>query len=109
VSNPLLPLVDCVADLQVVYVLDTNGDGQRDAWVNDIRALLPTAADVRAQVVEVRAHLLAQEGQLDNTYTSPVSFNVGSDGAGRNFDVSGYRNYRWKVYSIAVKPKNLAQ
>jgi prepilin-type N-terminal cleavage/methylation domain-containing protein len=110
-SNPLLPLLDCVADLQVVYVLDTNADGERDAWVNDIRTLLPTAADVRAQVVEVRAHLLVQEGQRDDTYQSPVtSFNVGSDGRGRpSFDVSGFRNYRWKVYTISVKPKNLEQ
>lgn len=113
--NPLLPLMDCVADLQMVYVLDTNGDGQRDAWVNDIRASLPAAADVRAQVVEVRAHLLVQEGQRDDSYQSPVtSFYVGSDGAGRNFDFSLYpnnswKNYRWKVYTITVKPRNLAQ
>jgi prepilin-type N-terminal cleavage/methylation domain-containing protein len=109
-TETLLPLVDCVADMQVVYGLDTNGDGVRDAWEDDIRALLPTAADVRAQVVEVHVHILAQEGQLDNTYTSPVtSFYVGSGTKGNTFDVSGYRNYRWKVYSIAVKPKNLAQ
>ncbi len=108
-SNPLLPLMDCVADMQVVYGLDTNGDGVRDAWEDDIRALLPTSADIRAQVVEVHVHILAQEGQVDTSYTSPVSFYVGSGTKGRNFPVTGYENYRWKVYSIAVKPKNLAQ
>ncbi|MBP2684221.1 MAG: hypothetical protein H6Q79_2260, partial [Deltaproteobacteria bacterium] len=28
---------------------------------------------------------------------------------GNNFNVSGSRNYRWKVYTMAVKPANLAQ
>ena len=110
-GNPLLPLVDCVADMEVLYLLDTNGDGVPEPPpVNDIRALLPTAADVRAQVVEVRVHLLVQEGQRDDSYQAPVSsYFVGSGGVGRNFDISGYGNYRWKVYSIAVKPRNLVQ
>jgi hypothetical protein len=39
---------------------------------------------------------------------------VGPDNVvGRSFDLngvigSGYPNYRWKVYSIVVKPRNLA-
>jgi prepilin-type N-terminal cleavage/methylation domain-containing protein len=109
-TETLLPLLDCVADMQVVYGLDTNGDGVRDAWEDDIRTLLPTAANIRAQVVEVHVHVLSQEGQLDDTYANPVtSLYVGSGGKGNNFNLSGYKNYRWKVNSIAVKPKNLAQ
>ncbi len=110
VSNPLLPLMDCVADMQVVYGLDNNADGVVDAWTPDISALLPTAADVRAQVVEVHVHILAQEGQRDDSYTNTMNpIPVGSMGVVNNFDLTGYGNYRWKVYSIAVKPKNLAQ
>lgn len=111
-STPtLLPLMDCVADIQVVYVLDTNADGVRDDWENDIRTLLPAAADLRTQLMEVRVHILAQEGQMDPAYTSPeTSFYVGSGGRGRNFPISGsLLKYRWKVYSIVVKPMNLAQ
>jgi prepilin-type N-terminal cleavage/methylation domain-containing protein len=109
-TETVLPLLDCVADMQVVYGLDTNGDGTRDAWEDDIRPLLATAADVRAQVVEVHVHVLTQEGQVDNAYTSAVtSFPLRSGNKGRDFDISGFRNYRWKVNSIAVKPKNLAQ
>lgn len=105
----LLPLLDCVADMQVVYGLDTNADGAVEAWSFDISVGM-TAADIRAQLAEVRVHILAQEGQRDDSYTTPSdNVFVGSQGVGRNFDVSGYRNYRWKQYSIVVKPKNLAQ
>lgn len=105
----LLPLLDCVADMQVVYGLDNNADGAVDAWSSDISVGM-TAADIRTQLAEVRVHVLAQEGQRDDSYTTPSdTIFVGSQGVGRNFDVSGYRNYRWKQYSIVVKPKNLAQ
>ena len=105
----LLPLIDCVADIQVVYGLDNNADGAVDAWSSDISVGM-TAADIRTQLAEVRVHLLAQEGQRDDSYRTPTdNIYVGSQSMGRNFDVSGYRNYRWKLYSIVVKPKNLAQ
>lgn len=105
----LLPLLDCVADMQVVYVLDNNADGVMDAWSFDISVGM-TAAEIRTKLAEVRVHILAQEGQRDDSYKTPSdTIFVGSQGVGRNFDVSGYRNYRWKQYSIVVKPKNLAQ
>jgi len=105
----LLPLLDCVADMQVVYGLDNNADGAVEAWSSDISSGM-TAADIRTQLVEVRVHILAQEGQRDDSYTTPSNtIFVGSQGVGRNFDVSGYRNYRWKQSSIVVKPQNLAQ
>jgi type II secretory pathway pseudopilin PulG len=105
----LLPLLDCVADMQVVYGLDTNADGAIEGWSSDISVGM-TAAAIRAQLAEVRVHILAQEGQRDDSYTTPSNtIFVGSQGVGRNFDVSGDRNYRWKQYSIVVKPKNLAQ
>ncbi|MGZ8449606.1 MAG: PilW family protein [Candidatus Deferrimicrobiaceae bacterium] len=107
-----LPLFDCVADMQVVYGLDNNADGSVDTWTDTLDTLgTPhTAADIRAQLVEVRVHILAQEGQRDDSYTTPSNtIFVGSQGVGRDFSVSAYRNYRWKQYSIVVKPKNLAQ
>ena len=101
-STPdLLPLLDCVADMQVVYVL--NG--------TPISDVSPFGADViRNQLSEVQVYILAQQGQRDDTYQHPsASILVGPDTVrGRAFDVSGYRNYRWKVYTIAVRPRNLA-
>lgn len=105
----LLPLLDCVADMQVVYGLDLNADGAVDPpWLSDISGM--TAAAIRTQLAEVRVHILAQEGERDDSYRTPTdNIFVGSELQGRNFDVSSYRNYRWKTYSIVTKPKNLAR
>ncbi len=110
-TSNLLPLLDCVAEMKVVYGLDLNGDGAVDGYADDLSSIGTgaTAAErIRAQVAEVRVHILAQEGQRDDSYRTPTNtIFVGSPGHGRDVDVSGYTNYRWKVYSIVVKPKNL--
>jgi hypothetical protein len=110
-SSELLPLLDCVADMQVVYGLDTNSDRAVDLWTDDIsNAGTFPASVIRAQLVEVQLYILAQQGQRDTDFRYPAtSILVGPDTVtGRNFDVSGTQNYRWKVYSIVVKPRNLA-
>ena len=118
----LLPIVDCVADFQVVYYLDTNGDGGWDTRVNANGLNGLTAAQIRSQVKSIRCYVLTHEGGADRTYTHPTAnVNVGevaADGvtllAGRTFDVSTlpnigatWANYRWKVNSLAVTPRNL--
>lgn len=115
----LLPIVDCVADFQVVYHLDTDGDGGWDTRgdADGLNGL--NAQQIRNQVKEVRCYVLTHEGGMDTSYTHTNSnFNVGEVDAGgnllagRQFDVSAsaganWANYRWKVYSLAVTPKNL--
>lgn len=112
----LLPLLDCVADMKVVYGIKSSPTDNLVTYISNQASFYPpasstpTAADIRSQLVEVRVHILAQEGQRDDSYRTPSNtIFVGSQGIGRTFDVSGYRNYRWKQYSIVVKPKNLAQ
>jgi len=122
-STPtLLPLLDCVADMQVEYGLDNNADGAVEAWTPDISAGM-TAADIRARLAEVRVHILAQEGQRDDAYAYPYdNVSVGNENtAGRIFNfsswgftssgnvINNFKHYRWKVYNIVVKPQNLAQ
>jgi hypothetical protein len=81
-----------------------------------------TAAEMRAQLMEVRVHILAQEGQRDDSYEYPFNdVSVGSGGAGSTFNfaafgfassgnvINNFKHYRWKVHNIVVKPKNLAQ
>jgi type II secretory pathway pseudopilin PulG len=116
-TGDLMPLLDCVADMQVVYGLDNDVDGDfepfisADGYSNDISAL--TATQVRNQVKEVRVYILAHEGQRDVNYTYPNnSITVGEFGLGRNpnFDLTGitnYQNYRWKVYTVVVNPNNM--
>lgn len=115
----IMPIVDCVADFQVVYHLDTDGDGGWDTRgdANAIAGL--TAQQIRDQVKEVRCYVLTHEGGMDTYYThGNAAMNVGEVDAGgnllagRQFDVStiagaNWANYRWKVYGIAVTPKNL--
>lgn len=120
----ILPIVDCVADFQVVYYLDTNGDGgwETRADADGLNGL--TAQQIRNQVKAIRCYVLTHEGGVDSRYTHPTAnINVGevaADGvtlqgnAGRLFDVSTlpglgatWVNYRWKVYSLAVTPRNL--
>jgi len=115
----ILPIVDCVADFQVVYHLDTDGDGGWDTIVDAGAVAGLNAQQIRDQVKEVRCYILTHEGGLDTSYTHPnATVNVGEVDAsgnllaGRQFDISAtiggnWANYRWKVYSLAVTPKNL--
>lgn len=110
------PLIDCVADMQVIFRLDTDGNGAIDNQTDDIFAL--TAQQIREQVKEVRVYVLLHEGQYDKAYHSslPNPLPIGGDfvslGLGSNFDFnsrigSTWKGYRWKVHTIVVKPRNL--
>ena len=121
-STPsLLPLMDCVADMQIVYGLDTDANPLTDLIWSDVIPGLAADA-IRTQLKEVHVHILAQEGQRDDSYAYPYdNVTVGSGAAGRSFvftsygftssgiNINNFKHYRWKVYNIVVKPKNLAQ
>ncbi|KAF0219006.1 MAG: hypothetical protein FD174_2395 [Geobacteraceae bacterium] len=104
------PLLDCVADMQVVYGLDTNGDGGVDLHAD---APLATAAAIRTQLKEVRVYILAQEGGKDRNFTYPntkvmVGEKIAGVDRGREFDftnanITEWRNYRWKIYTLVVR------
>jgi len=106
-----LPLLDCVADMQVIFRLDTDGDGSIDTTTNNI--FFFTAQQIRQQVKEARVYILAHEGQKDVNYTYPNStVTVGEFGLGHTLNLAtvigtNWQNYRWKVYTIVVKLMNL--
>ncbi|OHE61036.1 MAG: hypothetical protein A2Z47_01115 [Thermodesulfovibrio sp. RBG_19FT_COMBO_42_12] len=118
-----LPLLDCVADMQVIFGLDNDGDGDfepgiffpgsPDGYSEDISAF--TAQQIRNQVRQVRVYILAHEGQRDIYYTYPSStISLGGDvGLGNTFDLAAtignpeYKYYRWKLYTLVVTPNNL--
>jgi hypothetical protein len=117
-----LPLLDCVADMQVTFWRDTDGDGDID-WSpsDDISSL--TVQQIREQVREVRVYIIAHEGQKDITY----DFSMGDtreylsttevlDANSRTINFVNlktlvgdpdYKYYRWKLYTLVVKPNNL--
>lgn len=100
------PLLDCVGDMQVIF---ETASGFSEAPGT-------TAADIRAQLRSVKVYILAHEGQFDRNYTYPdAEISLKEGGLGRTWtaqnmeDVFGdnWRNYRWKVYTIVARPKNL--
>ena len=122
-----MPLLDCVADFQVDYLVDANGDGIVDfPPIDDISNL--TAAQIRAELREVRVYIVAQEGRKDTSYDFS---NNGARQAMTTLEVLGtqsqtrtfvnlqqmisptdptdpeYKYYRWKLYTLIVKPDNM--
>ncbi|NLT22523.1 MAG: prepilin-type N-terminal cleavage/methylation domain-containing protein [Syntrophorhabdus sp.] len=105
------PLVECVANMQVIFRLDTNLDGVPDQTVNDISGL--DALTVKEQVKEVQIYILGHEGIMDRGFTyggaNPVT--VGPSVAmGTSVNLSAFgtdwNHYRWKTYTLIVKPKS---
>ena len=120
------PILDCVADLQVIFFLDSNGDGKVDAHLHDLSGYSPS--DIRGQVQEIRVYILAQQGRKDLSYLYPVSDpnkvivvgdpdldqalgtvlgSVWTQSALANAFGPDWRNYHWKVFTIVVQPHNL--
>jgi len=110
------PLLECVADMQVAFIYD--GTGTLMQYFQDIsNSALYSASQIRNQVKEVRVYILAQEGQRDRNYTYPNQVvRVGEIGGftgdlGRDFDlnanITDWSHYRWKLYTLVVKPSNL--
>jgi type II secretory pathway pseudopilin PulG len=110
------PIIDCVADMEIIFRLDTNEDGLIDTAINDLGTR--NARQIREQVKEVRIYILSHEGERDTSFryaSNPVTPNivtVGEFGQGRDFDLAsaigaGWANYRWKVDSLVIQPRNL--
>lgn len=110
------PLLNCAADLQVEFELDLNNNGN----ISYSSTLPGTAADVRSQLKAAHVYILAHEGKKDGNYSYPNdSIQVGDaarpSSSGKVLDAAAmaatfgadWRNYRWKVYTIVVNPKNL--
>jgi type II secretory pathway pseudopilin PulG len=113
-----IPLMDCVADFQVVFGMDNSGDdGVVDNYVDvdDLQAL--TVSEMRQRVKEVWAFVLTHEGGGDKNYSYPnstilVGETIWGTARGHDFDLQNviqgnWRNYRWRVHKIMVRPKNL--
>lgn len=71
------------------------------------------AKRIREQLKMVKVYVLAQEGRRDAGYTYPdASIVIGGIGEASLTRIYTFtaeqRHYRWKIYRIIVKPKNLA-
>jgi prepilin-type N-terminal cleavage/methylation domain-containing protein len=108
-----LPLLDCVADMKVLFRLDTDGDGTIDTdtgILKDPSGVDLSAQDIRKQVKEIRVYILAHEGQMDKSFTYPAAtIRVGDRGVEHMYNLGANIHYRWKLYTIVVQPKNMRQ
>ena len=105
-----LPLLDCVADFQVVTHL--TGNVTSNGLI--VPASSTAAATIRNQLQEVHIFILTHEGQRDPSYTHPSnSILVGESATrGRIIDLTtlgdpNWQNYRWKVYTLTAKAYNV--
>ncbi len=96
------PILTCVADFQVRFDLDTDGDNIVDS--QNVSTLPTTPDQLRNQVKRVNVYILMQEGKKDPNYNFSGSTSI--DGLTLNLP-SNYQNYRWKVIKISVKPMDL--
>ena len=118
-----MPLLDCVGDLQVVYELDTSGTDKKGvvAYADSLSGM--SAQAIREQLRTIRVYLLVQEGKKDRNFSYPYTdaskvIVVGDPNLGNlgrilsktsmdTYFGADWINYRWKVFTIAVSPKNL--
>ena len=121
-----LPLLDCVVNMQVTFLVDADEDGSIDSPPFSDSLVGLTAEQIRNRVREIRVYIVAQEGQKDPTYdfskggTVEELFVTETYGADSR-DVQGisnlnlktllgdpeYKYYKWKIYTIVVTPNNL--
>lgn len=130
-----IPLLDCAADMQVVLGWDTSVGGSAgavnvysstpkldgtvvssdSALAGDIQGYLTNAKSIREHLKVVKVYILAQEGKVDPSYSSPVSsIEIGDRVAHGLYPTKTYslsaaqKHYRWKLYRIVARPKNLS-
>lgn len=117
-----MPLLNCVLDMQVYYMLDRNNDGDLKPakTLTNPDSSNMTAQQIREQVKSIQVNILAQEGGIDRNYTysgNTISFGLYNQSGSllKTWDNTmlqraagdNWRNYRWKVYTITAQPKNL--
>lgn len=112
-----MPLLDCVADMQVIFRATSASDSGNLTTIDYYEDISDTsifdAPGIRDRIKEVRAYILAHEGQRDTAYEHPRSTeHVGDLGYGRDFvfsaaGITDWQNYRWKIYTLVVQLDNL--
>ncbi len=121
-----LAVLDCVADMQVVfgwntgsdassYAVDTytNADGKSPGGLSTADQPLTDAETIMMRLKLIKVYILAQDGGYDKNYTNTNTAmyvgEFGETGVTKSVDLTlpDYRNYRWKLYKLSVRPKNL--
>ncbi len=141
------PLLDCVADMQLVFGWDVKNSGvidESNAYNTDvskisvtstigttaaqIKTIMEDSESIRTKLKYVKLYIMVQEGRKKPDYTNTnnlinntLAVVVGDVGpnppsnaaltrgySAANLTTLGWLNYRWKIYRIVVRPKNLS-
>jgi len=120
-----MPVLDCVADMQVVFGWDLDADGVVETYSDarggtvsgGVGGAVPVddAEKLREQLRIVKVYLLAQDGRRDRNYANAGPILVGDESEEsltrkwslEDIRKKGWLNYRWKLYRIVVNPANL--
>ena len=122
-----IPILDCVADMQIVFGWNTSGitntvDTYTDAvGENPSGPNSPFPVDVsnatyiRQHLKLIKVYILAQDGGYDKDFINTTNnmvvgdVELGEATLTKTVDLTSanLKNYRWKLYRIVVKPNNL--
>jgi prepilin-type N-terminal cleavage/methylation domain-containing protein len=131
-----IPLLDCVADMQVIFgwdVDDGQGNEGQDGVIDTystplgsggaitvtpsanqsrVTSALADPEKLRNSLKIIKVYLLGQVGRRDPNYQSPsasiVLGDASVDGITKTYTLtSDMLNYHWKTYRLVVRPKNL--
>ncbi len=107
------PLVECVADMQVVFMLAPDADGRLVATDHSGLSAL-SSKQIRQQLKEIRVYIVTHEGARDSMFTYPSEAITVGEGNGRDLNLKtgvvltdAYKNYRWKVFKLTATPRNI--
>ncbi len=106
------PLLECVADMQVVFNVAADGINGVDVDHSGLTGL--SAKEIRQQLKMIKVYIVAHEGGRDTSFSyANQTISVGG-GTGRTLDLKNdvvgsdeYKFYRWKIYTLAITPKNI--
>jgi hypothetical protein len=125
-------VMSCVLDFQVAFGI-TDSTASPDPtlavnfpinkWDSGAVSAAYSPLELKQRLKQIRVYILIQEGNKDMTYTymnpdpnaaAPDKIRVGElslvgGATGRNFGPlnSAQRNYRWRVLTIVVTPRNI--
>jgi len=105
------PLLECVADMQVVFNVAADGVNGVDVDQSGLVGL--SAKEIRQQLKMIKVYIVAHEGGKDSGFSYAAQNLVVGEGNGRSLDLNAlvgsadYKRYRWKTYKLAVAPKNI--
>ena len=121
-----IPILDCVADMQIVLGWNTSSDpagnavdiytdadGSNPSGSSSVVPDVNDPKEIRTRLKLVKVYLLAQDGGVDRNYTNTdTAMEIGEEletAFTKTIDLTqpNYRNYRWKLYRLVVRPKNL--